>query len=116
MLDEQRAAIAAITTAICSHKTIGSVYTYSQSKYISFSGSASNDNVSIFDHSRGIHITGSGTSLYDYGTSKHITLQINGNQFSGYDYKSGKHFSGTVSGSSVSIYDYETGRHSNYSA
>ena len=94
---------------------VGAIYDYSTSRHIQISGSATSGKVSLYDHDRGCHVSGSGTHLYDYGSGCHINLQINGTNFSGYDYGDGDHFSGTVKGNSVSVYDYGESSHFNYS-
>jgi hypothetical protein len=120
MNSNQRACIAGIANAIVNNKKINSVYSYELSTHISISGTVSASNINIFDHSRSCHISGSGNgegkySLFDYGLSKHITLNIKNEKFDGFDYMSNKHFSGTVCKNSVNLYDYETGRYYDFS-
>ena len=115
MNDNTRACIALIAVGLISGKKGSSVYDYTRSKHINISGNVDSNNVNIFDHDRGCHVSGSPGDLYDYGNSAHVQLKINGNQISGYDYASSTHFSGSVNGSSVTIYDYETSSHHNYS-
>lgn len=111
-----RALVAAATIRLVGGGgNVSAVYDYSRSRLILISGSATIGNVSLYDHDRGCHFSGSGNSLYDYGRGCHIKLQVNGTNFSGYDYGDGNHFSGKVRGNSVSIYDYGESSHFNYS-
>lgn len=110
-----RAAIACIVSG-SKKGQIAAVYDFKQSKHIIFSGSISNASVSIYDHDRGCHITGTIPGLYDHGIGGHIQLTINGNAFKGYDFHSGSHFSGTINGTNISIYDFQESTHFNYNA
>ena len=111
---DSRACVAYITAVLCGSS--GShVYDYSASKYKSISGNVDSSHISIFDYDRSCYVSGSPTSLFDYGNNAHIQLNMNGSQFSGYDYNTGNHFSGSVNGNSVSLYDYETSSYYNYS-
>jgi len=118
MKNSQRASIAYIAGKLISSKKRTSVYDYSQSKHIMFSGSITSSKVAIYEHDRGCHIKGSGNNgklnLYHYGDSHHITLDIKGNTFKGYDFGSSCHFSGKVNNSSIAIYDYGVSSHFNY--
>lgn len=116
----QRANIAAIVISIKTKKGITDVYSYELSKYISMSGETSENSIDAYDYSRNCFISGNrgasnSYSLYDYGESRHIDLEIKGNNFEGYDYGSNSHFSGTITGSSVSFYDYQTGQYYDFS-
>ena len=116
----QRANIAAIVISLKNNKPIESVYSYELSQYISMSGETSKNSIEAYDYSRNCFISGNcvtsnSYSLYDYGESRHIDLEITGNDFEGYDYGSNSYFSGTISGSSVSFYDYQTGQYYNFS-
>ena len=114
MKSNSRACIAYI--AACLNGSSGShVYDYSQSKFISISGTVNSSSVNVYDYDRGCFISGSPRSLYDYGNGAHIQLAMNGTQFNGYDYDTGNHYSGTINGNSVSIYDYENSSNFNYS-
>ncbi len=120
MNSNQRACIAGIANAIINNKRINSVYSYEMKAYISVSGTVNGSNVNIFDYSRSCHISGCGNgqgeySLFDYGLSKHITLNIKKEKFDGFDYMSNKHFSGTVRGNTVNLYDYETCKYYDFS-
>ena len=110
-----RACVAYIAAGLCVSRNPSAVYDYSQSKHVSIGGTVNGGNVNIYDHERMCHVSGSGSSLYDYGNSAHIQLNMNGSQFSGYDYSSSSYFSGSVRGSSISIYDYESSSYYNYS-
>ena len=106
---------AAASRNVSGRGSVGAAYDYSQSRHIQVSGSVNGNNVSLYDHDRGCHFSGSGGGLYDYGRSASVSLQVNGASFSGYDYGDGHHFSGTVSGSLISLYDYGKSAHFNYS-
>ena len=109
-----RASIAYIAAKL-SGSNSSHVYDYSNSKFLNFSGSANSSSVNVYDFDRSCYITGSPTSLFDYGNSAHIQLSMNGNKFTGYDYDSGNHFSGTIRGNSINLYDYETSSFYDYS-
>lgn len=115
MKDHTRRAIAYITGSIISQNERSSVYDYFTSKHYSISGSLDANQISIYDHSEGCHISGSFPSVYHHGNGKHISIQMNGSSFSGYDYDESCHFSGSVNGTSISIYDYGESSHFNYS-
>ncbi len=110
-----RACIAVVAISRVSGVSPSSVYDHSQSRHITISGSVHENNVSLYDHGRGCHFSGSMPNLYDYGRSTHVLLEINGHQLSGYDYGDGHHYSGTVSGSAASTYDHGLGQHFHYS-
>ena len=73
------------------------------------------------------HMSGSGNSMYDFGTGSHFSenydfgrgahwnFKLNGEKFTGYDFGFGHHFSGSIRGNQVSIYDFGSGTHHNYS-
>ena len=120
MKAKQRAAIAGIIVALVNNSQIKNVYSYELATHISLTGTAKNNHVNVYDYSRSCHISGNSSngtqySLYDYGTSYHVSLIINVRNITGYDYGSGYHFSCSVNGNSASFYDYETGQYYNYS-
>lgn len=120
MNSNQRACIAGIANAIANKKRISNVYSYELSTFISISGTVSESTVNVFDYSRSCHISGHSNgngqySLFDYGLSKHITLNVKENKFDGFDYMSNRHFTETIHGNSVSLYDYETNSFYNFS-
>lgn len=120
MKANQRACIASIVIALSTNKEISSVYSFELSKYIMLSGTATNQDVQLYDYSRSCYLTGNGDShgnfdLFDYGESNFITLNVKLNQFDGYDFGSKYHFSGTISNNSVSLYDFETRKFYSYS-
>jgi hypothetical protein len=92
-----------------------SIYDYFQSKHVNIRGNVNSNNISIYDHDRGCHVSGNISGLYDYGNKAHINLQLNCSQFQVYDYDSKKHYLWNVNGRSISIYDYEYSKHYNYS-
>ncbi len=112
-----RALVAAAATSLSKGRSnVGSIYDYSQSRYIQISGTVQGGNVALYDSERGCHFSGSDGNLFDYGRSCHVSLQMNGYSFTGYDYGDGHHYSGTVTGNSISIYDYGESAYFNYSA
>jgi hypothetical protein len=113
MKDEARAAVAAIVRAAVTGRSISSIFDYDAGKYRTFSGTASGS-VNLYDYDRGVYVTGSLHSLYDYGHGEYISLKIEGNHFSGFDYGSRNNFTGTLSGNMVEIYDFDTGQHYQY--
>lgn len=110
-----RACVAYVAGRVISGSGGSHVYDYSQSKHISIGGSINGNSVGVYDYDRGCHFSGTLPQLYDYGTSAHVSIQVNGTQLTGYDYGSGHHFSGTVNGSSISIYDHGESQHFSYS-
>lgn len=111
-----RACVAAAAMMAVNGKSISSIYDYSAGGHRSVGGQISGNNVSIYDHQRSCHFSGSLPSLYDYGTGSHVQLTVSGKNFTGYDYATGNHFSGSVSGTSVNLYDYEDAQHHSFSA
>jgi len=105
-----RRCVAYIVGKLISKSNGGSIYDYSSSGYIHFSGMVG-QHVAIYDHTAGAHISGSTHQFYHHGLRAHISLSINGKNFSGYDYGSTSHFSGTVRQRNVSLYDYAESKH-----
>ncbi len=116
-MNESTRRVVAYAVAISNFKNApGAIYDYSTSRHYSFSGSASKSSCSFYDYTQRCHISGSPTSLFDYGNSKYISVNYSGTNFSGFDYASQRHFSGHFSSGAVVIYDHEHSRHFNYSA
>lgn len=114
MKPHTRCAVAYIVGRLIEGKDGTSVYDYSANKHFSFSGGVSSRDVSVYDYEQGCHVGGSISSLYHYGNSKHLSLEIRGRDFTGYDYDTQQHYSGSVSGGSVTLYDYDGGAYFNY--
>ncbi len=117
---QARRDIAYIAGRLVSEKQAGSVHDYETGKWTNMSGEVSQDNVNVYDYDRKNYISGTKKSetklsLYDYGTSNFIDLEIKRIEFEGYDYKTGNFYNGKVKGSSVSLYDYQDGKHQEYS-
>jgi len=115
-----RRAVAYIAGRLIREIPVSTVYDYDKGQYFSLAGDVSKRQVSVFDYDGGFHVGGSSGdgrsfSLYDYGHSSYISLEIHGNQFRGYDYASGAHFSGRVDTKAVSLYDYGKSKYFNYS-
>lgn len=115
MKNALRQDIAYIAARLVSGLESGAIYDYQNNVHINLSGQVTMNHVSVYDYSRGCFVTGSGTSLYDYGDGNHVSLTTTGAQFNGFDYASNFHFSGNVNGRNVTFYDYETNQHYNYS-
>jgi hypothetical protein len=112
-----RALVAATAARLVSGDgNVNAVFDYSESRYVQISGSVRRGHVALYDYDRGCHFSGSSGSLYDYGRSSHVSIQINGNSFNGYDYGDGHYYSGTVSGNAITIYDYGKSSYFNYTA
>ncbi|MCL5428865.1 MAG: hypothetical protein M1347_03550, partial [Chloroflexi bacterium] len=109
-----RACIAFVAAGLINKKSGSSIYDFSQSKHVPISGPVSRQSVNIYDHDRQCHFGGSPTSLYDYGESCHVSLDINGQSFSGYNFGSSIHFSGSVAGNSVTLYDFGESKYFQY--
>lgn len=114
MKDNARAAVAFIVAKVISNIYSNSVYDYSQSSHLMFSGTVSKGSVNIYSHKEGCHISGSLNSLYHFGNSNHFTLNIKGTRFDGYDFDTKNHFNGSVNGGSISIYDFGTSEYHQY--
>lgn len=95
-----RPIIAYIGGVLVSNKKSGSVYDYSQSKYIHVNGDISSKKVNVYDYNRRCYVSGNRSSsefsLYDYGNRNYITLKVNGSNFEGFCYKTSKHQNITV--------------------
>jgi hypothetical protein len=116
LMDEHsRARIAYVAGRIITNRNASSIFDYTRGRYKLMSGRADSASVSVFDHERGSHLTGSGTSFFDHEKGFHISLHITGNKFSGFDYESSSHYSGTVSGNTISVFDYGEGGFTQYS-
>lgn len=115
MKHHTRRAVAYIAGRFISSLGSSAVYDYKTSRYYSFSGNISKNQVAVFDYDEQCHVGGSLSSIYHYGNSQDISLDIKGNKFSGYDYGESQHFSGDVNGRNVTIYDYQSSEYFNYS-
>lgn len=106
--------ISLVVSSLVNGRPFTNVYDMQSGSYGFFSGTASRDNINIFDHSQSCHITGTAEQLFHYGTSSFINIRISGNSFNGYDYDSSSHFNGSVSGNDVTIYDFATSSYARY--
>lgn len=107
MKEEIRRAVAYAAATRINGSARSAIYSYESGRHSHMT--------QTYDYDAGAHISRSGSGLYHYGTSSHISFKVNGQNFSGYDYDSGHHYTGQVSGSSVRIYDYGEGRYFSYS-
>ena len=110
-----RACIANIAARLSGQSVNSAVYDHTQSKHINVTGSVSAKSVNVYDHGRGVYVTGSATNLYDHDCGDHISLNLSGTHLSGYHHGSGDHYSGDISAHSVTIYEHESGQHHRYS-
>ena len=115
MREHVRASIAYIAGKLISGSESGSVFDYATSRYIQFSGTVSEENVSIYDYSRSCYISGAPQNLYHYGDSHYVSLTIDGQSFKGFDYGTNTYFSGNVSVRNISLFDYGEGKYFQYS-
>ena len=83
-----RRAVSIISASLIEQKDYSSIYDYDESSYFNFSCKISQDNVNVYDYEKNCYISGNGNSnsysLYHYGNSKHIDLNIKQNEFDGY--------------------------------
>lgn len=111
MKEEIRRAISFMVASQVTEKNISSIYSYSESRYTSFSG----NHKQSYDYGVRAYITSTSCGLYHYGFRHYIQLKVRQNKFSGYDYGSGAHFQGEVRSGSISLYDYGERKHFSYS-
>ncbi len=114
MNSNTRACVAVAARSLATGDRISGAYDHSRSRHCPISGTVRPESISLYDHDRRCHFSGSPRSLYDFGTRSHVSLTMNGTSFSGYDFGSRSHFSGTISGRSVSIYDFGESKHFAY--
>ncbi len=110
-----RTCIAFVAANVISGIKATSIYDYDRSRHFNFSGTISESNVQIYDYERSCHFGGRLPSLFDYGRSVDILLQIDKTSFGGYDYGGDEHFNGHVSNGFISFYDFSESRYFNYS-
>ena len=110
-----RRAVAYIAGRLVTNSDSAAIYDASEGRFVNFSGQVTPQNVNIYDYDERCFIGGTPSSLFHYGDSQFIQLNINGRQFSGFDFGSAQHFSGSVQARNVTVYDYEHGNYFNYS-
>lgn len=110
-----RACVAYVAGRLVSGVETGSIYDHSESKHVSISGEVYSKRIAVYDYGRNCHFSGNPPNLFDYGTSSHLTLNVEGARFDGYDFHGKSHFSGSVSGGNVDVYDFAESRHFSYS-
>ena len=113
-----RATIAHVVARLSLGEARKSVYDYSQSKYVSFGGTVTTQQINVFDYDRQCYLTGQFSQgryqLFDYEGKRHVQLEIAASAFKGFDYGSGRHFQGRVDRNTIQIFNYETGSYFNY--
>lgn len=74
----------------------------------------SDDNIMVFDHSRGGYMGGSLPNIFDFVSASYVSMQQIKPELRCYDYEKGCFIQGNMEASTVTLYDYETGLHYNY--
>ena len=119
MKTELRAVMAYIAGVLISGDRAAFVFDYGVGGHRNFTGDLNDAHVSIYDHKQGCFVTGSGDgvhfSLYHYGHSHCIDLEIHDDRFTGFDYGSSSQFLGTVTKRTIVLFDQSENRHFNYS-
>ncbi|MDQ3798000.1 MAG: hypothetical protein M3384_00985 [Acidobacteriota bacterium] len=118
---ETRACIAYIVGRLIFGSEASSIYDYSQSKQISFSGHVTSAGVDVTmefpESSDGWRVTSENSSnrgnslylyLYNHPTMKHIELFVHNNgHFSGYDLDPQRSFEGFANGNNIFLKDFD---------
>lgn len=101
-----RALVAAIAGRAITRASGNHIYDHGLGAHRCIGGQVEYPTVRVYDFDRGCHITGTLPSLYDFGRSAHLRLNLEGDGFRGYDFASSAHFNGRVSGKRVTLYDF----------
>ncbi len=119
MTGRTRRAVAYIAGRLISGEESSAVYDPMSGRHFLFRGEVSSGQVSVYDYADASYIGGTGPlpalSLYDYGSSGHIHLEVRGIEFEGYDYVSGSRFAGRVLGKDVDLHDFGVAKQFSYS-
>lgn len=115
MKHHTRRAVAYIAGSLIAGIKKNSIFDYSTSSYNNFSNNSSGGHVSVFDYTQSCYVTGNLPTIFHYGDSHHISLNVNGTNFKGFDYGASCHFSGSVNGNQIKIFDYGESSYFNYS-
>lgn len=104
----------ALVVALRNGRDATSVYDHDAGRSFGFAGSVEGESVWVFDRSRNVELTGSGSVLLDRAHHVHVTLTVREGRFSGFDHGCDRRFSGTVDGGSISIFDHADARDHRY--
>jgi hypothetical protein len=114
-----RAWIAFVLGRAVSSATALGVYDHTARHHRTITGLLNRGSVSVFDHNRSAHVTGTGSdtqfSLYDHDRRAYVSLTISGTTFNGFDNGEARTFSGRVNGHVVWIYDHADATWSQFS-
>jgi hypothetical protein len=111
MSPELRRVVAYIAASLASGTTTTSIYSFSEGRHTSISGTLTDAKVALYDHEREAHITGSPAGLYHHRLASHFTVLMKGQSFTGYDFGSDSHYEGVVKGDAVELYDASEWHH-----
>lgn len=111
MTDEKRRCFAFLYASILRPtKSYHNVYDFQTSQYYFYVVThRSDDNIMVFDYSRGGYMGSMLSNLYDYASASYVYIQRTRPILYGYDYEKGCSIQGEMGTNTVSLYDYETG-------
>jgi hypothetical protein len=105
MPPELRRVVAYIAGSLAGGTATTSIYSFTEERHTSISGTLSDAQVALYDHERDAHITGSPAGLFHHRLASHFTVLMKGQSFTGYDFGSDSHYEGAVKGDAVELYD-----------
>ena len=105
MPPELRRVVAYIAAGLAGMAETRWVYSFSEARHTSLSGTLSAATISLYDHDKAAHITGTPAGLYHHKLGAHFTVLMTGQTFRGYDFASDSHYEGVVKGDAVELYD-----------
>ena len=111
MSPELRRVVAYIAASLASGTTKGSIYSFSEERHTPISGTLSPTQITLYDHDRAAHITGSPAGLYHHRLGSHFTVLMKADGFTGYDFGSDSHYGGKVEGDAVALHDGRVWHH-----
>ena len=111
MSPELRRVVAYIAASLAGGVAKGSIYSFTEERHTSISGTLSAAQITLYDHEREAHITGSPAGLYHHKLGSHFTVLMKGETFTGYDFGSDSHYDGKVEGDAVALYDGRSWHH-----
>lgn len=108
MQDHTLRYIAFLVARLRGQRNSPQIYDHADNSWYLYSGSVAPGRANIYDYSRSCFVGGTGTplSLYDYGDSAFVRLQLNGDTFRGYDFGAKHFYLGRLANSNVTIYDF----------